>query len=430
EDHRMTRRGMTLVEMMVAVTATLILMGAVAQVFSVFGSAVSNSRAMLELDSRLRVVANRLRTDLKGITACTLPPRSPDTAEGYFEIIEGPWKESDVGDGADVARTDVDDVLLFTARSPSAPFVGRGPNGTFESPVAEVAWFARETVDPSGRLPVTFTLYRKQLLVLGYVGVAPFSSSNAASFPGWSVYYSGTGNWPYDISARRVGMTLYPNSLADLTCRENRFMHNITGTFGPAAFPSPFVDHATAVDGLIFSSTSTRYGEDVVLTNVLTFDVRVFDPAAPVHWTSSTALVPQDPGPFSTGTACGGYVDLGNNVTTNDLLSAIGKTPRFAGFGESKSGLAGSGITRRVYDTWSTHYEANGLNEDGDAQTDEGTDGIDSPVVNGQVDELGEFETLPPYPAPLRGIEVRIRCWEPSSRQVRQVTVRHTFVPH
>jgi prepilin-type N-terminal cleavage/methylation domain-containing protein len=423
----MTRRGMTLVEMMVAVTATLILMGAVAQVFSVFGSAVSNSRAMLELDSRLRVVANRLRTDLKGITACTLPPRSPDTAEGYFEIIEGPWKESDVGDGADVARTDVDDVLLFTTRSPSAPFVGRGPNGTFESPVAEVAWFARQTVDPSGRLPVTFTLYRKQLLVLGYVGVAPFATSNAASFSGWSDYYAGL---PCDISARRVGSILHPNSLADLTRRESRFMHNIAGLSGTAALPSPFVDHSTAVDGLIFSSTSSRYGEDVVLTNVLTFDVRVFDQAAPIHWTSSTALVPQDPGPLVTGTACGGYVDLGNGVTTNGLLSSQGITPHFGAYGDGNSRLAGTAATRRTYDTWSTHYEANGLDEDGDLQVDQGTDGIDSVPTNGLVDELSEQETRPPYDAPLRGIEVRIRCWEPTSRQVRQVTVRHTFVPH
>lgn len=44
--------------------------------------------------------------------------------------------------------------------------------------------------------------------------------------------------------------------------------------------------------------------------------------------------------------------------------------------------------------------------------------------------EAGEAETSPPYPYPLRGIEVRIRCYEPSSRQVRQVTVRQTFVPH
>lgn len=423
----MTRRGMTLVEMMVAVTATLILMGAVAQVFSVFGSAVSNSRSVMELDSRLRVVANRLRNDLKGITARTLPPLSPDSAEGYLEIIEGPWKESDIGDGVEVARTDVDDVLLFTTHSPSVPFVGRGPAGTFESPVAEVAWFARQTVDPSGNLPTTFTLYRKQLLVLGYVGVAPFAASNVASFPGWSEYYSGL---PCDISARRVGAFLYPNSLADLTRRETRFMHNITGLSGTAAFPSPFVDHSTAVDGLVFSSTSARYGEDVVLTNVLTFDVRVFDPAAPIHWTSSTALVPQDPGPLGTGTACGGYVDLGNGVTTNGLLTSQGITPHFATYGDGNSRLVGSATTRRTYDTWSTHYESNGLDEDGDSQTDQGTDGIDSVPTNGLVDEVSEQETRPPYDAPLRGIEVRIRCWEPTSRQVRQVTIRHTFVPH
>jgi len=30
---------------------------------------------------------------------------------------------------------------------------------------------------------------------------------------------------------------------------------------------------------------------------------------------------------------------------------------------------------------------------------------------------------------PLRGIEVRIRCYEPTSRQVRQMTVRHSFIP-
>ncbi|TSA02782.1 MAG: hypothetical protein D4R77_12130, partial [Planctomycetaceae bacterium] len=60
---------------------------------------------------------------------------------------------------------------------------------------------------------------------------------------------------------------------------------------------------------------------------------------------------------------------------------------------------------------------------------DQGTDGFDN-NSNNLVDEAAERETSPPYPVPLRGIEIRIRCYEPSSRQVRQVTVRHTFVPH
>jgi hypothetical protein len=45
------------------------------------------------------------------------------------------------------------------------------------------------------------------------------------------------------------------------------------------------------------------------------------------------------------------------------------------------------------------------------------------------VDELDEYATLPPYSVPLRGLEVRIRVYEPSSRQVRQFSVRHSFVP-
>jgi hypothetical protein len=68
---------MTLVEMLVATAATLMLMGAIAQVFSVFGSAVTNSRSMIEQDARLRSVAWRLRTDLSGVTARTLPPLEP-----------------------------------------------------------------------------------------------------------------------------------------------------------------------------------------------------------------------------------------------------------------------------------------------------------------------------------------------------------------
>ena len=85
-----------------------------------------------------------------------------------------------------------------------------------------------------------------------------------------------------------------------------------------------------------------------------------------------------------------------------------------------------------TYDTWSTHYEFNGVNEDsgdlGDLGTDTGSDGQDNDG-DGLVDELDEYDTLPPYSVPLRGLEVRIRVYEPSSRQVRQFSVRHSFVP-
>jgi hypothetical protein len=215
--------------------------------------------------------------------------------------------------------------------------------------------------------------------------------------------------------------------------------------------------------GLVFAPTSPRFGEDVILTNVIAFDVRVFDPAAPVMVNASnTPLVPGDPGFTDAAVGSGAYVDLGNGVVVNPQLAGLRVGQRFAGFGELKSGLRGAVNSRRTYDTFTTHYESNGKNENGDSEPDgedtnyngdpgerridEGTNGLDDnrnnlfdePPFDGNgdgdfadaVDDAGEAETLPPYPSPLRGLEVRIRCYEPSSRQVRQVTIRHTFVPH
>ncbi len=448
----MSRPAMTLVEMMVALAATLLLMAAIAQVFAVFGGAISGSRAVLDLDGRMRSAAWRLRTDLGGITARTVPAPGPGAAEGYLEIIEGP--ATDATDAAGLSTVtglvggDHDDVLLFTTRNSEAPFIGRAPTDsasaaalvdTFESTLAEVAWFARPT--PGSSDPVTYTLYRRQLLVMGYVGADPFlDDNNTLPWSSWAGFY----NAPCDVSVRREGAVLFPNTLADLSRRECRFMHNMAGLTS-SGHPFPFVAHQTpstsgtaellpaAIEGLVFDATSQRQGEDAVLTNVLGFDVRVFDPAVPVAVAAGgTPLVPGDPG-FSAAVgpgppvASGGYVDLGHGVSGNDLLTGV--PAHFAGFGDARSGLQGTAATRRTYDTWGSQYESNGRDEDGDGVVDNWLNGLDDDG-NGQIDDAGERETVPPYAFPLRGLEVRIRCYEPTSRQVRQITVRHTFAPH
>jgi hypothetical protein len=81
-----------------------------------------------------------------------------------------------------------------------------------------------------------------------------------------------------------------------------------------------------------------------------------------------------------------------------------------------------------TYDTWSLHYENDGIDQDGDTVADLGTNGLDDDGING-VDDIGEYETLPPYSAPLRALRVTIRVYEPSSQQVRQVTVVQDFLP-
>jgi hypothetical protein len=80
-----------------------------------------------------------------------------------------------------------------------------------------------------------------------------------------------------------------------------------------------------------------------------------------------------------------------------------------------------------VYDTWSTHYEYDGVSQFG-GPADRATDGLDNDGKNGP-DDAGERETQPPYPYPLRSIQVRIRAFDPDSRQIREVTIVEDFVP-
>ena len=331
--------------------------------------------------------------------------------------------------GTSSLLADVDDALLFTTRSLASPFTGKFDAGQIESTTAEVAWFCR----PSATQPVPglrlHTLYRRQLLVVGYVGASPFFENNNQV----------TGTLPaayttYDISLRAdstAANALVPNTLADLGLRENRFFH------GPNR-ASPFPAHPTIPTGLTFDSASGREGEDIILTNVIAFDIRVFDPDARAKISDPAGnrlvIYPTDyrynvitnlganAAPFK-----GCFVDLGGNARTG-LPSAF--TLLASGTFSTQSVLTGvanarSGLTA-TYDTWTTAYEANGVDDDADGTIDEGADGVDS-NGNNIVDDSAEDETAPPYAVPLRAIEIRIRCYDSTSREIRQMTVCQPF---
>ncbi len=249
--------------------------------------------------------------------------------------------------------------------------------------------------------------------------------------------------------------------------------------------------------------TGNYQGEDVMLPHLLAFDVRAFDPLAMVAahpgddgawgvlgfdddndgttdnaseagWARSDdePVVPGDPGfgaIWTTGTnqvqiasspanryvnriGHGAFVDLnyagkhGYNTLTNPNNTGwshfSGRYPvcyRLNPPNDIYLGLPGSG----TYDTWSFHYEYDGIDQDSDGTVDQATDGLDSPVINNAsttnprsvvtnngVDDVGERETSPPYPFPLRAIQARIRMIDHSSRQVRQATVESNFTPH
>ncbi len=318
------RGGYTLVEILVATTLTLILMFAVVQIFAMISGSVSDSRALLEMNDRLRSAKTRLQMDLEGLTVVPLPPRGEED-DGYLEIIEGAVGVSTAittvarnyseGNDPDTTVGDFDDVLMFTTRNVRTPFA----DGSTESDVAEVAWFVYGN-----------RLYRR---------VKPVERVSGGSNP----------------------------DLSDLTLRTNRNqLVSRTGTL--VSLP----DNTTARDFWVgkgdedSSGTELTKGsfvaddDDVILNNVIGFDVKVFDPLY------------------------NDYVDLGYKPGMSTPTS-------FSELGQSTSSLTG----KRIYDTWSTSY------------------GSDEP----------------PYPSALRGIQIKIRVFEPDSRHIREVTVIQDFLP-
>ncbi|MDZ7619464.1 MAG: hypothetical protein U1E05_20890, partial [Patescibacteria group bacterium] len=257
---RHVRGGYTLVEILVATTLTLILMFAVVQIFAMIGGSVSESRALLEMNDRLRSAKTRLQMDLDGMTVVPLPPRSEE-GDGYLEIIEGPVMAPNTSDPGltvppkylrflpwlfaanstdsatavpDTTVGDFDDILMFTTRDARTPFIGRYYRRTVESDIAEVSWFVR------GR-----TLYRRVLLIRPDLAVPPPDTMNPNKPP----YYLDPALQPsyhsleteadprlqfrhghnyHDLSIRPTGDTASPlaaNTLADLARRENRYAH-------------------------------------------------------------------------------------------------------------------------------------------------------------------------------------------------------------
>src|SRR5437016_408852 len=59
------RAGFTLVEMLIAMTITLVMMGAVVTLFANISNSVRNRRATIEMSSQLRHVRNVLQQDLQ-----------------------------------------------------------------------------------------------------------------------------------------------------------------------------------------------------------------------------------------------------------------------------------------------------------------------------------------------------------------------------
>jgi hypothetical protein len=416
-------------------------------------------------------------------------------------------------------------------------------------------------------------LFHRPLLVL-YSGIPATTPSNSPyGWPhdvrGWGIFYSST---PYGYAPGVLGSAMTTGRLGLPTLSEcssqNWFYPGtvdlvstaVTGqqillgansaTGNPEVFdawdnPNPpftatmYLNNAsTPIDPLsgtlshfLDAPNSTpfppRLSDDIVLTNVLSFDVRVWDPTA---WTIAltdasgnvATYAPGDPGyapavlnyagllsgsgNFSYSLVSqGAYVDLNyyagiaayyyaatggtslgsvNNPVAQVVLTGVSNPPSgapivpplfpcpvqaptaaqlstFLQYGtlpapamSSTTSFFGPGDARSrldayqrdatslnylpssnsswipaaaIYDTGSWAYEHDGIDQDSNGIVDQGTNGVDD-NSDGLVDDPGELEAPPPYTAPLRGIQVKIRCFDPDSKQIREVTIIQEFV--
>ena len=421
------RSGLTLIEIMVALTMTLVVLGAMMLAFRYATTEIAGNRSIMELSNQLRNAQNLLRSDTNGVTVDVRPWSKTASPNGYFELIEGSGSDNSFGVGAEGVRGDVDDILAMTVRSDERPFRGRLNGNIVESDIAEVVWWTSfQDLNGNNQLEYdeTVTLHRRVLLIRPDLNLAPGAASPQEIQEFFLVN---------DISARvDASGSLATNSLADLARRENRFARLSPALRGspPGTLPSSAFDlqlgnagGASSVGDLglrafemsaenLASVTGgdpqlpARAGDDVVLTDVLGFDLQVYSPGTLIREQDGVATEPDDLVYGGTAVAQGAYVDLGYTGF------AAGTGPQFSSLPNPLS------VGYVSYDTYSTHYESGGV----------GTDGIDNDG-NGVVDDNFERVAFPPYPQRLRGMKATLRVVERKSKQVRQVEVISSFVP-
>lgn len=470
--HSQRRSGLTLVEILIALTMTLIVLGTMMTAFRFASEEMKTGRALIELANNARIVEDHLRTDLGSVTVETRVHNGTVEPHGYFEYIEGSLiRDSTFAAGVDSYQGDCDDILAFTARSTDG-ILYRGrqkrviTNGGFslgativiESSLAEIVWFTTvndndydlgggplQNQETDGTTPPTSTadlddsirIHRRVLLIRPDLGTLA---------SGVSLAQANNFIRNNDISVRVVpnsssGFDLVANSLDDLAIRANRFAHNHNDGSANGGFPNNLtlvnLRNRVASDDdnngfyAIGSQAQPWTALPPILSDVCAFDLRAYSPTARVNNVANVIVEPSDMGydesivilPDPTFPQLGAYVDLGY---TN--LGTIPPSRQDEWFIANSAPSGAGPWFGNVWDTWTPAYENDGINQDGVNGVDQSTNGVNNGGSN-VIDDPGERETTPPYLEPIRGMKITLRLIEKGTKQVHQVSIVHSFVP-
>lgn len=135
------QNGLTLIEVMIATTLTLLMMLALAQGFKTLSDGITAGRSKLTLSDQLRGISTLFRSDLDGLTVDNEVPQKTGSASGYFMYYDGPIADASAmlynylpaattieRKLASSRHGDIDDIVMFTAKArPGEWFRGKVP---------------------------------------------------------------------------------------------------------------------------------------------------------------------------------------------------------------------------------------------------------------------------------------------------------------
>jgi type II secretory pathway component PulJ len=319
--------------------------------------------------------------------------------------------------------------MLTHPNQPETDDAKISPDGTSISPYAEVCYFMR-----GGNLYRRTMLIRKPLDLETTNSSQPQTAGGQEFFDPANSLYSGNFWNDFDFSVYRYGTpTAYAN-FHDISSLDNTTLEKPTFSLGRTRYrfgfnhatglPREFVDDADGAgqfigrythqetsdpdflypqapstaggsnpmnpssSSLVFNrytnvvsqyQSGSRRSEDLVLSNVVSFDIKLFDDAA------------------------GRFVDLGSSVASDYQTSA---TPAY------QNNNPVSAYQTNMYDTWHIEYDLDNADGDNDHAT-----GQESPPFR-PVDGAGN-------PKPLKAVQITIRYIDETSQKLRQMTIVH-----
>lgn len=315
------------------------------------------------------------------------------------------------------AALDTNFLLTPQATGGTLNFDGLQPNGRYFSTWAEVCYFLRhdrnrvsavnlgQAETPGTELTNLFTLYRRQLLLVpealpadattrdsndfNFHGLA---TSVAAGPPGQRARFFFTN---FDVSGffDQGSNNVFVNSPADVQFPARRFANQAQNRNGPGS-----INEGRLFDIGIQGTATPRDGSDILMNNLISFDVKVWDPVALFTVVGGTTVFR------------GAFVDVRfpiNEPPYNTPQNIDGLTWNWNPNSPWAEGPTANnpGFNTRFFNT--------GTKRDG-------SPGPFGPSLPWPRQGPGAAPLLSPFSIP--ALQITIRAYEPGSRQTRQVT--------